>query len=81
MNLQAKLDQIAEASAQKIPEDARATMKRETQALIESGAADRAPKVNDPAPELELDGPEDTVNLGIERADSPVVLTWFRGNW
>ncbi|MEL6906954.1 MAG: hypothetical protein AAFU73_10930 [Planctomycetota bacterium] len=81
MTLQAKLDSIAEASAAKLPAETRATMHDATEALIQSGAAARAPKVGDPSPELELDGPEDTINLGIERADSPVVLTWFRGNW
>jgi len=81
MKLQEKLNAIAAATAAKVPAETLATMHRETQALIDRGLAAKAPSMGDMAPGLTLPGPNGEVSLDELRANGPVVLTWFRGNW
>ena len=77
MTLAQKLADMVAGSAARIPAEARQVMHTATEALIASGAADRAPKVGERLPALELPGPDGPVSL----AAGPAVITWFRGNW
>ncbi len=81
MSLQATLDAMAAASAEKIPADAKAVMKGQLQGLIDSGQAGRAIGVGDVAPGFTLKGPDGEISLGEITARGPAVLTWFRGSW
>ena len=81
MSLAERLQQIREGSAERIPAEIRETMHRTTQALIDSGQAERAVGVGAAAPEFALAGPEGEVSLSGLRAAGPVMLTWFRGSW
>ncbi|MEM8711802.1 MAG: hypothetical protein AAGG01_12685 [Planctomycetota bacterium] len=81
MSLQSTLDEMAAASAAKIPAEAKAVMQAQLQDLINSGQADRATSTGDAAPDFKLAGPDGDVSLGDLTAKGPVVLTWFRGSW
>jgi peroxiredoxin len=59
-----------------------ATMLRATNALIESGQADRALKAGDKAPEFSLtDADGNIYNSSDLLARSPLVVTFYRGVW
>ena len=81
MKLQKKLDRIAAATAEQIPPQLLQIAHDSTQALVDSGLADGAPKVGDKAPALVLPGRDGDFDLHASLANGPVVLTWFRGNW
>lgn len=82
MTLAAQLDAVREASAKRIPAEARADMGQATQDLRESGIMDGVPKVGDALPAFSLlnsQGKE--VSSGSLLAQGPLVLTVFRGSW
>ena len=81
MKLSEKLTQIRDAFSAKVPSEIKAVMHAATQALEQSGLADRAIGVGDSAPDFTLAGPSGDVSLSALRARGPVVLTWFRGTW
>ena len=87
MSLQAKLDAIKEAGRNRVfppevPADVRQIMGRSTQALIDSGAAGKALKVGDKAPEFTL---EDADGAMVQSAEllrrGPLVVSFYRGVW
>lgn len=80
--LAAKLDQMAKASATKIPPEKRAMMTEATEALSASGIVSRAPKVGESLPDatlLSVDGSETTLfkSLGSEAT----IVAFYRGEW
>ena len=80
--LQARLDDMREASAKKIPPEARAVMHRATAALADSGQADRALGVGDALPAFALpDSTGATVSSSELLSRGPLILTFFRGRW
>ena len=87
MSLQARLDAIKEAGRAKVfppevPADVRQIMGRSTQALIDSGAAGRALKVGDKAPEFALEDADGTVVRSADLlARGPLVVSFYRGVW
>ena len=77
-----RLAAMAAASAERIPAESQATMHAATQALVESGQADRAPAVGQPFPAFELpdqDGRSVRSAQVLERG--PVIVSFFRGHW
>jgi peroxiredoxin len=87
MSLQAKLDAFkADFEAGKppysVPRSVIETMHRATAELIESGAARRAKKAGDVAPDFSLKDPEGNV---VHSSDllkrGPLVLSFYRGVW
>ena len=82
MSLAAKLDAIREAGAKRVPAEKRAVMGAATQALRDSGIAERFIKVGDPLPEFALDNARGQVVRSADlTARGAVVLTVFRGHW
>jgi len=87
MPLQAKLDAFkADFEAGKppysVPRSVIETMHRATAELIESGAAQRAKKAGDVAPEFSLRDPEgNVVNSVALLKHGPLVLSFYRGVW
>ena len=80
--LQARLDDMREASAKKIPPEARAVMHRATAALADSGQADRALGLGKPLPAFALpDSTGATVSSSELLSRGPLILTFFRGRW
>ncbi len=82
MSLEAALAKLREASAKRIPEEKRAVIARETQAIRSSGIMDGVIKVGDPLPPFAL---ENAHGVEVSSADllakGTVVLTVFRGHW
>jgi hypothetical protein len=82
MTLEEKLAGLREGSAKKHPPERRAIMAAATQALRDSGAVDRAPKVGDALPAFSLTNAQ---GIDIHSEDllsqGPLVLTVFRGVW
>ena len=87
MSLQAKLNAFkADFEAGKppynVPRSVIETMHRATAELIESGAAQRAKKAGDVAPEFSLRDPEgNVVNSVALLKHGPLVLSFYRGVW
>ncbi len=82
MTLKDKLQNIAAASAKQIPAEARAIMKRSTQAVADSIPNRMIPGVGDPLPAFELpDTNGKRVNSVALAQQGPFVLTFFRGKW
>jgi len=87
MSLQAKLDAFkADFRAGKPPYNVPAsvidTMDRATAELIASGAAQRALKAGDIAPDFSLPGPDGTLVSSRELlAQGPLVISFYRGVW
>ncbi|MGC9539610.1 peroxiredoxin-like family protein [Streptomyces sp. UG1] len=82
MTLNAELRAFYESRQQQIPAEIRAVMRRAGQELADSGQADRALTVGDPAPLFTLPSATgQTVALDALLADGPVVLTFYRGAW
>lgn len=82
MSLAAKLDAIREAGAKRLAAEKRAVMGAATQALRDSGIAERFIKVGDPLPEFALDSARGQVVRSADlTARGAVVLTVFRGHW
>ena len=82
MSLEAALAKLREASAKRIPEEKRATIARETQAIRASGIMEGVIKVGDPLPPFAL---RNAHGVEVSSADllakGTVVLTVFRGHW
>src|SRR6202453_1080929 len=87
MSLQAKLDAFkADFEAGKppynVPPSVIETMHRATAALTASGAADRALKVGDKAPDFTLNDPTGVPVSSAELlARGPLVVSFYRGVW
>jgi peroxiredoxin len=82
MSLHDKLAAFKAEFSGKRPPEIVATMQRATAALIASGAAERALKVGDRAPDFALpDQDARMVRLADLLASGPVVLTFYRGVW
>ena len=82
MSLEKRLEAIRNASAEKIPAEARSIMHRSTDALRDSGILERALAVGSKAPSFALPG-SDGESRGFPGLyeSGPVVLTFFRGDW
>lgn len=82
MSLQEKMDANKAATAEKAPPEALRVIKQSTQALIDSGLAERALKTGDTAPRFEL---KNVDGIAVNSADilkkGPMVLAYFRGAW
>lgn len=82
MALQEKLDAIREGASQRIPAAALEVMHGATQALQQSGAADRVIQAGAALPPFELPNQR---NEPVRSADllarGPLVLTVYRGIW
>ena len=77
-----QLDRRREASAAKIPLEAKAVMARATQELRDSGLAERVPGVGQPFPHFELEDTDGSVFRSQEAvADGPLVVSVYRGVW
>lgn len=87
MSLQARLDAFkADFRSGKPPYNAppeiHAVMERATAELISSGAAGRARKVGDQAPEFTLNDPDgNPLSSAALLAKGPLVLSFYRGVW
>lgn len=80
--LKERLDDMREASAEKIPADAAAVMKRATADLAESGQVEAALGVGDALPAFALpDSTGATVRSSEVLSRGPLILTFFRGHW
>ncbi|MFE1883371.1 peroxiredoxin-like family protein [Streptomyces diastatochromogenes] len=80
--LNAELRAFYEARYQQIPAEMREIMSRAGEELADSGQADRALTVGDPAPRFRLPSATGrTVALDDLLALGPVVLTFYRGAW
>lgn len=80
--LNAELRTFYEAQQQQIPAEIREIMQRAGQELADSGQADRALTVGDKAPRFSLPSATgQTLSLDALLAESPVVLTFYRGDW
>lgn len=82
MNLNEKLRRIREAGDAKRPSEYTKIMKRATEDLRSSGAADRALGPGDQAPMFKLPRVGGgSLGLGFLLEQSPVVISFFRGRW
>ena len=82
LSLKDQLRRIREASDAKRPAEYTNVMKRATEDLRASGAADRAMGPGDQAPMFELPRVGGGgVGLGVLLEQSPVVISFFRGRW
>jgi peroxiredoxin len=82
MTLQDRLDAFKAEFRAARPADVRQTMERATAELIASGAAGRALKAGDRAPDFTLDAPEGTPVASTDLlARGPLVISFYRGVW
>ncbi len=82
MSLSAQLSERREYSRQNLPQDVQAKMMQTTEALIESGIADKAPKVGQRLPPFHLPNQlGKTIHLDTLLEKGPVVVTFYRGGW
>lgn len=82
MSLRKRLEALREASAAKIPAEAKAVMHRATEELRSSGILDTMLSAGAEAPRFTLPASDGaTVSLEGELAKGPVILTFFRGSW
>lgn len=82
MSLKEKLEAVAANSAERIPPEARALMRRATEDLRRSGILDRVSKPGEPAPAFEL--PNVAGELVSSRRlleGGPLVVSFYRGIW
>jgi hypothetical protein len=82
MSLQAKLDAIRRNFEKMTPPHRRAVIHRTTEALVDSGQAERSVPEGSPVPRFSLpdrNGGRWTLESALHRG--PLVLTFFRGNW
>lgn len=80
--LKIRLDRIRDGFKQQAPAEALAIMAQAQQELADSGIMDRIPKVGDMMPAFEL---PDTAGRLVSSKDllaqSPLVVTFYRGVW
>lgn len=82
MSLAEQLDKLREASAKRVPPEARQAMLGATQALRESGILDRTLRVGDALPAFSLANAQgERVRSADLLAQGPLVLSVFRGVW
>ena len=82
MTLKQKLDALKEGFKKRAPKTAQAIMQRATEDLIHSDTLANAVKVGDTAPGFILkDTRGKDVSLAALIEKTPVVLTFYRGNW
>ncbi len=82
MSLEDKMAAVRDASAKRLPPEARAIMHNATERLRASGMLDRVIKPGARAPDFVLnDQNGQAVALSTLLASGPVVLSVFRGFW
>lgn len=82
MSLQDRLDAFKAEFRAARPPEVRETMERATAELIASGAAGRALKAGDPAPDFTLEAPDGMPVSSTELlARGPLVVSFYRGVW
>lgn len=80
--LDAKLDEIRQASAVKFTDEKKRIYADGISSVQNSGVLDSALKVGDKAPNFTLKNAlNKSVSLYNELKNGPVVLTWYRGGW
>ncbi|GAA4239491.1 peroxiredoxin-like family protein [Postechiella marina] len=80
--LDAKLDEIRQASAVKFTDEKKRIYADGISSVQNSGVLDSALKVGDKAPNFTLKNAlNESVSLYNELKNGPVVLTWYRGGW
>ena len=82
MGLKAKLQEMREASAKRIPADTLKVMHNATQQLRDSGILDGVIKAGDSLPPFALSNAHGVEVSSAHLLDhGPLVLTVFRGHW
>ena len=82
MSLKEKIQAYKEEFKKKAPQEAQEVMQRATRQLQESGVAEKAVSVGDPAPAFTLQDTEgNDVALSSLLEKGPVVLGFYRGRW
>ena len=82
MSLRARLEAMRKASAERIPEEARAIMHRATDDLRQSGLADSMLKKGATLPAFSLASSDgQTISTDDLAAKGRFILTFFRGSW
>jgi len=77
-----ELDEFREKSAKNAPPERIRLYEQGIEEVRKSGAADKALKVGDRAPDFELpDANGKLVKLSELLARGPVIVTWYRGGW
>jgi len=82
MSLAQKLQQIVDASKERMPEESRKLMKKATDELRESGIANNVLSVGGTLPSFELPDMNGRIMSSaqlLERGN--MVLTFYRGSW
>ena len=82
MTLKEQIDTYKKSFLEKAPKEAVAVMQGATEALANSGQAERAVGVGDKAPDFSLkDTAGQTVTLSSLLENGPLVLAFYRGKW
>ena len=82
MSLQEKLNAYKEGMAKKAPKEALEIMHRATEDLRNSAIMEGVIKVEDPAPEFELqNNAGELIGLKDLLSEGPLVLSFYRGKW
>lgn len=82
VSLNAKLDEVWQGYAAKMPAEAREKYDQNLRQIEASGVTSTALKVGAKAPDFELpDAKGNPVKLSSMLEKGPVVLTWYRGGW
>jgi len=82
MKLQETLDALKKEKIASMPPETVATLVKGTEALINSGIADKAIKVGETLPEFTLpDEKGNLVSSGELLAKGPLAISFYRGVW
>ncbi|MEM6718859.1 MAG: peroxiredoxin-like family protein [Bacteroidota bacterium] len=82
MSLTIELQKYANASAQKIPQEAQATMRQAIDDLVASDMLSKAFKTGDKLPEIRLSNAiGNIVNVHDILKQNKVIIAFYRGNW
>ncbi|MEM6685254.1 MAG: peroxiredoxin-like family protein [Bacteroidota bacterium] len=82
MSLTIELQKYANISAQKIPQEAQATMKKAINDLVASDMIDKAFKTGDTLPEISLQNAVgNTVRIQDVLQEHKVIIAFYRGSW
>lgn len=80
--LKEKLQELIEKSAGKVPDAAKSVMSAATQAVADSIAGRKIPKIGDELSAFELPNSKGEVQNSSDLVkDGHVILTFFRGGW
>lgn len=82
MSLNEKLQQMKQASAEKIPAEAKAVMQRAQEEIRDTGVMDGVIRAGTPAPAFSLpDAQGNTVTLEGLLKQGWLILSFYRGVW